>query len=158
MIWCDIIEVRLGLNSFIFGVVWCLMSGLVWFLLFFQLIDVLLCDFGVIWFWIIRCDIIDVRLGLICFVFGVIWCLLMWFSVICIILGGSQWFLVWFGCDLFLNDLVWYYWGQVRSDFISCWCSLVSYVWFGVIFTFFSVNPCFVVWFWCDLVLNYLVW
>ena len=106
-----------------FGVVWCD------FYIFLALIDVLLCDLGVIWFWVIWCDITEVRLGLICFLFVVIWCLLMSFGVLCIFLGGNQWFLVRFGCDLFLNDLVWYYWGQVRSDFICFWCCLVSYVW-----------------------------
>ena len=35
-------------------------------------------------------------------------------------------FLAWFECDLVLNDLVWYYWGHVRSK-------LVFFVWFGVL-------------------------
>ena len=47
MIGCDMIEVRLGLSWFVFGVVCCLM---VWFgviLNFLVLMDVFLCDFGV---------------------------------------------------------------------------------------------------------------
>ena len=44
MIWCDIIEVKVGLSQFVFGVVWCLK---VWFGVIYKLlvvIDVLLCD------------------------------------------------------------------------------------------------------------------
>ena len=38
---------------------------------------------------------------LVCF-----WCGLVSFDVICIFFGGNQCFLVGFGCDLVLNDLV----------------------------------------------------
>ena len=54
----------------------------------------------------IWCDIIEVRLGLSCFVFGVIWCLLVWFGMIFPFLGSNGCFVVWFGYDLVLNDLV----------------------------------------------------
>ena len=47
-----------------------------------MLIDVLLCDLGVIWFRMIWCDFIGVWLGLSGFVFDVVWCLLVWFGVI----------------------------------------------------------------------------
>ena len=50
MIWCDIIEVWLGLSWFVFGAISCL---LVWFgviSICLVLIDVLLYDLGVIWF------------------------------------------------------------------------------------------------------------
>ena len=50
MIWSDIYEFRLGLDCFVFGVIWCL---LVWFgvvFTFVVVIDVLLCDLGVICF------------------------------------------------------------------------------------------------------------
>ena len=39
------------------------------------LIDVLLCDLGVIWFRMIWCDFIEIWLGLRWFDFGVVWCL-----------------------------------------------------------------------------------
>ena len=70
---------------------------------------------------------IEIRLGMSWFLFGVIWCLLVWFGVICIFFGGNQCSLMRFGCDLFLNDLVWYYWGQVRSELVCFWCGLVFY-------------------------------
>ena len=46
MIWCDIMEVRLGLSCFVFGVI--LVSfGVI--CKFFVLMAVLLCALGVIW-------------------------------------------------------------------------------------------------------------
>ena len=57
-----------------------------------MLIDFLLRDLCVIWFCIIWYDIIESRLGLSWFAFGVVWRLLVWFSVICILFGGSQCF------------------------------------------------------------------
>ena len=54
----------------------------------------------------IWCDIIEVRLGLSWFAFGVIWCLLVRFGVIYTFLGSNGCFMLWFGCDLVLNDLV----------------------------------------------------
>ena len=50
MNWCDIIEVRLGLSWFVFGVVWCLIVRFDVILQFLVRTDVLLCGFGVIWF------------------------------------------------------------------------------------------------------------
>ena len=44
MIWCDIIEVSLGLSWSVFGVVWCLM---VWFCVIFKFFGS--NGFGVIW-------------------------------------------------------------------------------------------------------------
>ena len=132
-----------------FGVFWC---GLVWFFHFLVVIDVLLCDLGVIWFWMIWCDIIEVKLGLNCFVFGVIWRLLVWFCVICIFLVVINVF--W--CDLFLNDLLWYYWGQVRSYLVCFWCGLVSFdvVWCD--FPFFSSNGSF--WRVLGVILFWIIW
>ena len=43
----------------------------------------------------IWCGIIEVKLGLSWFVFGVVWCLMVWFGVIFTFLGGNQFF----GCD-----------------------------------------------------------
>ena len=54
----------------------------------------------------IWCDIIEVRLGLNWFVFGIVYCLMVWFGVIDKFFCSNGYFLVWFGCDLFLNDLV----------------------------------------------------
>ena len=54
----------------------------------------------------IWCDIIEVSLGLSWFVFGVVWCLMVWFGVIFTLFGSNECVLVLFGCDLFLNDLV----------------------------------------------------
>ena len=45
MIWCDFIEVWLGLSGFVSDVVWCILVGFVHFLV---LMDVLWCDLGVI--------------------------------------------------------------------------------------------------------------
>ena len=53
----------------------------------------------------ISCDIIEVRLGLSWFVlvwFGVLW----WFGVIFTFFGSNGCFVVWFVCDLVLNDFV----------------------------------------------------
>ena len=73
---------------------------------FVAAIDVLLCDVGVICFRMIWCDIIEVSLGVSWFAFGVVWCLLVWFGVIFTFFGGYRCFIVSFGCDLVLNDLV----------------------------------------------------
>ena len=125
---------------------------------FVLVIDALLSDLGVICFWLIWYDIIDVSLGLSWFAFGVVWCLLVWFGVIFTIFGCYGCLIVWFGCDLVLNDLVWNYCGQIISKLVCfsyCWCLIV---WFDVIFALFCVNRCIIVWFVCDLVLNNLVW
>ena len=90
--------------------------------------------------------------------FGILWCLMVWFGVIYPFLWGYGWFIVWFGCDLVLNDLVWYYWvrlGQSWFVFGVVWCLMVS---FRVIFTVFGSNGCFIVWFGCDLIRNDFVW
>ena len=50
MVWCDIIEVRLGLTSFVFGIVWCLSVCFGVILTFVLVIDAILCDLGVICF------------------------------------------------------------------------------------------------------------
>ena len=66
--------------------------------------------------------------------------------------------MVWFWYILDLNGLVWFYSGLVRSEWVCfsvVWCLLV---WFGVIYTFLDANQCFMMWFWCDLVLSDLVW
>ena len=153
-IWCDIIEVRLGLSWFMFGVVWCL---LMWFgviCTFFVVIDVL---------WWFECDLVlnDLvwyywglaRSELVCFLcgfvsFGVLWCDFY-------IFGDNRCFIVWFECDLFLNDLLWYYWGQVRSE-LACfgvfWCSLVWFVRFLVVIDVLLCDLS------CDLFVNDLVW
>ena len=83
---------------------------------------------------------------------------MVWFGVIFTFFGSNGCFIVWFGCDLVLNDLVWYFWVQVRSALFCFWSDLVS---FGVVwcdFFIFWVNRCFIVWFGCDLLLHYLVW
>ena len=83
---------------------------------------------------------------------------MIWFGVIYPVLCGYGWFIVWFGCDLVLNDLVWYYWVRLRQSwfvFGVVWCLMVS---FRVIFTVFGSNGCFIVWFGCDLILNHFVW
>ena len=54
----------------------------------------------------IWCDIVEVRLGLSWFVFGVVWCLMVWFGVIFTFFCGNRCFIVLFGCGLVLNDLV----------------------------------------------------
>ena len=136
--WFGVILFRSGLVWVVlflvwFGFLWC---GLVWFLHLLVLSDVLLCSLGVIWFWMSWCDIIDVRLGLSSFIFSMICCLLVCFGVICIFFYWKSMFLVWFGCDLFLNDLVWYYWGQFRSELVCFWCGLVSY---GVVWCDFYI-------------------
>ena len=59
------------------------------------LMDVFWCDLGVICFRMIWCDITEVRLGQSSFVFGVVWCLMVWFDVIFTFVGGHQCF-----CDL----------------------------------------------------------
>ena len=118
--------------------------------------------YGVVWVWfrsewvgviLLISDLVSVLLFLVWF--GVFWCgLVLFVYFFC----RNQCFLVWFGCDLFLNDLVWYYCGQVRSDsvcFVVVWCLLVF---FDVIFIFFSSNGCFLAWFGCLLVLRDLVW
>ena len=54
----------------------------------------------------IWCDITEVKLGLNYLVFGVIWCLLVWFGVIFTFFSCNGCFLAWFGCDWVLSDLV----------------------------------------------------
>ena len=55
---------------------------------------------------------------------------------------------MWSGCDLVLNDFVWFYGGLVRLEWVCFggfgvfWCSLVWFV---------DANQCFMVWSWCDL-------
>ena len=44
------------------------------------------------------------RSELVCF--GAVWCLMVGFGVIFIFFDSNGCVLVWFGCDLFLNDLV----------------------------------------------------
>ena len=94
MIWSDIIKVSLGLGWFVFGVVWCF---IVWFgvnFTFFVVIDVFLRGLVVIWLSMIWCDIIEVSLGLGWFVFGVVWCFIVWFGVIFKFFGSNGCFLV----------------------------------------------------------------
>ena len=126
VIWCDIIEARLGLSWFVCGVVWCL---LVWF-------GVIITFFGgnrcfIVWF---GCDLVlnylvwyywgQIGSELVCF--GVVLFLMVWFCVIFNYFCSNGSCMVWFGCDLVLNDLVWYYWGQVRYEFCF-WCDLMSF-------------------------------
>ena len=137
-----------------FGVVWCELyifcanrCFMVWFG----------CHLGVIWFWMIWCDFIEVWFCLSWF-YCVVWCLLVWFGVTCTFSGANRCFMVWYGCDLILNDFVWFYWGLVRFEWVCICCRLVS---FGVVWCdllIFSANRCFMVWLGCDLVLNDLVW
>ena len=139
MIWCDIIQVRLGLSLF-----WC---GLLSY--GFICRDIYLfcsngcfrCGLGVIWFWMIWCDIIEVSLGLSWFIFNVAWFLMVWFGVIFTFFGSNWCFFMWFECDLLLNDLVWYYWGQFMSELVCFWCGSVSY---GVV--------------WCDFYILLFQW
>ena len=109
---------------------WCSLVFMLWFGVIFTFVGghQCFCDLGVICFWMIWCDIIEVSLGLSWFVFGVVWCLMVWFGVIFTFFVSIGCFLVRGGCDLFLNDLVWYYWGQVRSELVLFWCGLMSYV------------------------------
>ena len=60
--WCGLVS---------YGAVWCDFYIFKFQWMFFG------CDFGVICFWMIWSDIIEVRLGQNWFVFGVIWCLMM---------------------------------------------------------------------------------
>ena len=130
--------------------------------------DVVWCDFYIFWFyrlgvislWMIWTDIFEFRLGLNCALFGVIWCLLVWFSVIFTYFSVNRCFIVWFECDLVLNYLMWYYLGHVWSVF-GCfgvvWCLIV---WLCVIFTFLVLTEVLwcgygVIWFWmswCDII------
>ena len=73
MIWCDIIEVSLGLSWFVLGVDWCLMVRFGVIFTFFVVIDIFLLGLVVIWLSMIWCDIIEVSLGLGWFVFVVVW-------------------------------------------------------------------------------------
>ena len=115
------------------------------------------------------CDLVQNYLGwyylsqarseLVCFwcglvSFGVLWCD---FYICC----GNRFFMVWFGCDLFLNDMVWYYWHQFRSELVLLlvwfgvsWCGLV---WFLHFLVLMDVLLCDlgVIWFWmswCDII------
>ena len=138
-----------------FGVSWC---GLMWFVHFFGAIRCFM-----VWF---ECDLVvnnllwfvRVWLGLSGFVFGVVWCLLVWLGVICIFfvlidvlrcdLGVIWFWMIWsYFIEVWL-DLRWFVFGVV-------WCLFVC---FGVICTFFCAHRCFMVWFECDLFLNYLEW
>ena len=123
--WCDLVS---------FGVVWCD------FYKFFVLMDVFCRGSGVIWFWVIWCDMIEVRLGPSWFVFLIVWCRFLLFCEIFSFSCVNRCFVVWFGFDLVLNELVWYYWYQIRSEFFYVWCDLVS---FRVV--------------WCDLY-NFFYW
>ena len=91
------------------GVVSVVWSDLVWFA-FLALIDVLWCDYGVIWYGFIQCDFIQVCIGWS-------WCCLMWFEVIW---SGIFW---WFYCDLVGFGVAWY-----------------GFEWFGVICNFLGDN------------------
>ena len=64
--------------------------------------------------------------------------------------GGNICLIVWFGCDLVLNDLVWYYRGQVTSELVCFWCGLVSYGLVWCDFKLLGSNQCFfgVIWVW----------
>ena len=156
IICCDIIEVRLGLIWFVFGVVWCLM---VWFGVIFTLFCVNRCFIvkcDLVLNYLVSCYVCQVRSEMVCFwcalvSFGVVW----WDFYICF---GNRCFIVWFGCDLFLDDLIWYYWRQLRSELVCFRCGLMC---FGVVssdFSIFGGYGCLIVWFGCDLVLNYLLW
>ena len=54
--------------------------------------DDFLCNLGVIFFGMIWCDITEGRLGQSWFVFGVVWCLMVWFGVIFAFVDGHQCF------------------------------------------------------------------
>ena len=79
-----------------------------------------------------------------------IWCILLWFGVICIFFGGNQFF----SCDLgvICFRMIWCDIIEVRLGltwfvYRIAWCDMV---WFRVIFTFFGSKGYFIVWFRCD--------
>ena len=77
MIWCDIVDVSLGLSWFVFGVAWCRMVQFGVIFTFFVVIDVFLRGLVVIWLSIIRYDIIEVKLGQSLFVYDVVLCFML---------------------------------------------------------------------------------
>ena len=113
-----------------FGMVWCVLVRFGVIYTFFLLIDVLWCHLGVIWFWLICCDLILVwfgRSGFVLVWFGVFWCgWVLFVKKNC----ANQCFMVWFEYNLVRNDLVWFYSGLVRSEFLS----FSVWFWFGVFF------------------------
>ena len=114
--WCGLVS---------FDVVW-------WNLYIFMSHRCFMVCLSVIYFWMIWSDFAEVWLDLSGFIFGVVWCVLVWFVIVC----AHRCSMVWFVCDLILNDLVWFYWGLVSSEFVCFWCGLVS---FGVVWCDFYI-------------------